>query len=105
VKTQQPQTIGEIIKTNLPPIIAASEKEHLHNFALEKPMTMKEVSVFLSKPKATVYQWTSKKTIPHVKCGRENLFFPSEITEWLKSKRVKTQEQLAQEVSKNLCQS
>jgi excisionase family DNA binding protein len=105
MQTQQPQTIGEIIKTSLPQIIETSKTEHSQNKAYERPMTIEELSVFLSKPVASIYQMTSKRKIPFTRCGRDLLFFPSEIIEWLKTNRVKTQEQMAQEVSENLCHS
>ena len=87
------------------PILENSANEQDLAIAFHKPMNIEELSIFISKPIATIYQFTSQKKIPHVKCGRDLLFFKEEIILWLKSNRVKTQEQLASEVKVNLSKS
>ncbi len=103
--TQQPKTIGEVINDHFPPSLENVGTVLEPELAALKPMNIEELSIFISKPVNSIYQFTSKKKIPHVKCGRDLLFFPDEIILWLKSNRVKTKDQLKREVIENLLKS
>lgn len=49
--------------------------------------------------KATVYNWVSQRLIPYSKVGRRLLFDLAEIEEWIKTKRVKTQNEIKLEIN------
>ena len=51
-------------------------------------MSIEELSEMLGIPVSTLYAWTCKKKIPHVKLGRLVRFKESEITEWISKKSV-----------------
>lgn len=103
--THQPKTIGEVMNDHFAPSLKNAGTVLGPELAALKPMNIEELSIFLSKPVDSIYQFTSKKKIPHVKCGRDLLFFPDEIISWLKSNSVKTKDQLKQEVIENLLKS
>ncbi len=53
-------------------------------------MTMDEIARILGVSQATIYSWTSKNLIPHIKLGRRCLRFrEKEIAEWLDQKTAK----------------
>lgn len=62
-------------------------------------MNMKEVRDFLPSHPAeqTIYGWTSTHQIPHHKKGRRLMFLKSEIEDWLKNSKVKSQAELMAE--------
>jgi len=56
---------------------------------IENLLTIEELSAWLGVEKSTIYAWTSKKIIPHIKLGKKALRFRiNEILEWLAEKSV-----------------
>lgn len=55
--------------------------------------------------KATVYEWVSNGEIPHYKGEKRLRFLRSEIDQWLKSGKRKTQKELAEDADAHLNQS
>jgi excisionase family DNA binding protein len=49
--------------------------------------------------KQTVYQWTANGEVPHHKRGKKLYFLKSEIDQWLKNGRRKTNAELSAEAS------
>lgn len=50
----------------------------------------------------TVYTWVSKREIPHYKNGKFIRFLQSEIDEWIKAGRRKTNEEIAEDAARYL---
>jgi len=46
-------------------------------------MTLAEAAEYLRRPPKTVYTWTSRKEIPHLKVRGRLLFDQEELDEWL----------------------
>lgn len=52
-------------------------------------MEVVDVASFLRMSVSQIYKLTSKREIPHIKLsGKKLLFDKSEVTEWLRSKKV-----------------
>lgn len=57
--------------------------------AMDNLLTIDELSEWLGVEKSTIYAWTSKKIIPHIKLGKKMLRFRvNEILDWLSEKSV-----------------
>jgi excisionase family DNA binding protein len=50
-----------------------------------------EATKFLKISRSTLYRWTSKRKIPHIKAGGRVLFRPSDLDQWLREKTVSPQ--------------
>lgn len=57
-------------------------------------LTIDEAVLLTGFNKGYLYKLTSEKKIPHYKCGRELRFDRAELIAWMKSDRVKTQEEI-----------
>jgi excisionase family DNA binding protein len=55
---------------------------------MERLLNMVEVAEMLGVEESTVYSWTHRKTIPHIKIGRLLRFRESDIAAWLEDKAV-----------------
>ena len=68
----------------------------------ERWMNLHELHDYLpDKPNiSTIYGWTSQRLIPHYKKGNRLYFLKSEIDEWLKSGRIKTNAEIEAEAEK-----
>lgn len=64
----------------------------------DNPLSIDEVSEFIGKSKPTIYGYVSRNEIPHSKSGGRLYFFKSELIEWIKQSRVKTIQELEDEV-------
>jgi excisionase family DNA binding protein len=51
-------------------------------------LTLSEAALILRRSPKTVYTWTSKKTIPHLKIGGRVLFDEQELEAWMERFRV-----------------
>ena len=65
-------------------------------------MTVKEAAKFTGLAVTTLYEKTSKRTIPHFKKGKRLYFRRTELEEWIVTGRVKTQEELEAEAAEHL---
>ena len=50
-----------------------------------RPLTVEETSQYLSIPKSSLYQLTSKKKIPFFKRGKHLFFYQDQLDQWIKS--------------------
>jgi len=64
----------------------------------DSPLSIDEVADLIGKSKPTIYGYVSRNEIPHSKSGGRLYFFKSEIIEWIKQSRVKTIQELENEV-------
>src|SRR5690554_6891982 len=64
----------------------------------ELPIFIDELVDVIDKSKPTIYGYVSRNEIPHSKSGGRLYFFKSEIIEWIKQSRVKTIQELENEV-------
>jgi excisionase family DNA binding protein len=69
------------------------------NLDFQKPyISLEEASEYLSLSRSTLYQYTSKRIIPHYKIGRKLLFKVSELNKFIESHRVVSKSELESEV-------
>lgn len=55
----------------------------------ESMWTLKQTAAFLNRPEGTLYQWVSNGYgPPSYKVGNSRMYFPSEVREWLLSRRT-----------------
>lgn len=54
-----------------------------------------QAAIFLKMKKATLYEKTSQKLIPHFKKGNKLYFRVSELQQWIGQGKVKTKEEIA----------
>ena len=55
---------------------------------MKKYMNIDQAAVYIKKKKATIYQLTHKRQIPHIKSGGGLLFDPEDLDKWLASQKV-----------------
>ncbi|SOE23173.1 DNA binding domain-containing protein, excisionase family [Spirosomataceae bacterium TFI 002] len=63
----------------------------------KKLLSIEEAAVFLGIPQNTIYQFTSKRTIPFIKLGRRLVFDKEELLEWVKQNRKSTKKEIENE--------
>lgn len=104
--------IMEIFRFEDLPIILGSIEARLENIEkiLEKVssgktefendlVTIEEASSFLKLSVATVYSKVCRNELPFNKNGKRLYFFKSELMEWIKAGRVKTVDEIRQDVN------
>jgi hypothetical protein len=95
---------------NLPSAVAELQKGQseiialLHNKAnsapeIEKPLDIKELSIFIKKTVPTIYGYCQRNEIPFSRKGNRLYFFKSKIIDWLKESKVKTIVEIEEEAS------
>lgn len=52
-----------------------------------RPLNVEEAADYLSMPKSSLYQLTSKKHIPFFKRGKKLFFYQDELDKWVKEGR------------------
>ena len=57
-------------------------------------MSLEEAADYLSYTKSSLYQFTSKRLIPHYKIGRKVLFKVSELNDFVEKHRVATKSEI-----------
>jgi len=60
----------------------------------KKPLSVDEAAQYLGIPKATLYQFTRLRDIPHQKVGKRLTFLTSELDEWVVSKKQRTRSEI-----------
>jgi excisionase family DNA binding protein len=88
---------------NLRELINDSVRTALTNAKLQtadsgKPLSMEEAAEYLGIPKATLYQFTSKRLIPFRKLGRRIVFVKADLATFLDSKKKRSVEKIEREV-------
>jgi excisionase family DNA binding protein len=78
-------------------MVAIGKQQNRPTIREDKPLSIIEASEFLNIPKATLYQFTSARTIPFQKVGKKILFFRHELIAWIESKRKKTISEIQEE--------
>ncbi|MGE4319330.1 MAG: helix-turn-helix domain-containing protein [Deferribacterales bacterium] len=56
---------------------------------MKKYLNIDEVSEYINKKKATIYQLTHMRKIPHIKSGGTLLFDPDDLDAWLDSQKIR----------------
>ncbi|MDI9864415.1 helix-turn-helix domain-containing protein [Flectobacillus sp. DC10W] len=95
-KDQLGQMINDAVKkalTELP--LQLSESSENDN----KLLTVEETAKFLNLSVPTIYSKVSKRELPALKQGKKLHFLKSELFEYLKRGRKKTNEEIAEEAS------
>ena len=62
-------------------------------------LTIDEACQFLTLAKPTLYGFTSKSQIPHIKRGKKLYFRKSELEAWLDEGKRKTDKQILEEIN------
>ena len=65
-------------------------------------MTLKQLSDYSSLSKSLIYKLTSSREIPHSKRGKRLYFSKLEIDEWLLKQKIKTIDEIQNEVDNYL---
>jgi len=68
-------------------------------------MTIQQVADYLKLTVNTLYGYTSKNKIPHIKKGKRIYFLKKDIDAWLLQSRRKTNEEIQNEVQEYLVSS
>lgn len=62
-----------------------------------KPLSITEAAEYLNIPKGTLYIYTHRRDIPHIKRGRRLFFYVSELDQWLQTHHQKTKAEIEAE--------
>ena len=65
-------------------------------------LNVDQAVAYLGLAKATLYQMTSGRLIPHSKVGKKIIFRRNELYDWISSHRVKTNTEIEQEANEYL---
>lgn len=86
-----PEAVSELYAklNNIENLLTSNQQET----PKDRLMTVQEAALFLSLSTSTVYTKISNGTIPHMKDGKRVYFLESELTDYMKSKRVQTQQE------------
>ncbi len=68
------------------------------SFDDKKPLSIDEAAQYLGIPKATIYQFTRQREIPHQKLGKRLVFLTPELDEWVASKKLRTRQEIENSV-------
>lgn len=64
----------------------------------EEIINMNQACKILGLSKPTLYGYTAKRKIPHYKRGKRNYFKKSELIKWISDGKVKTMDEIQQDV-------
>lgn len=105
---EQDVTLKAFLKEILEPIIdeclERAMNKYINSMVLEPKeesdiMDRNEAAQYLKLSNATLYGMTCKRTIPFYKHGHKLYFKKSELEKWLSQGRVKTRDEITEEVS------
>jgi excisionase family DNA binding protein len=88
-------SISERVTAN---ILKAVQNEQSSTNHPEQLFTIQKASEFLSLSVRTIYGKVSRKEIPFIKKGKRLYFSPTELMDYLKGDRKKSQEEIIKEV-------
>jgi excisionase family DNA binding protein len=72
----------------------------------EKPMNVNEAANFLGYSKTYLYELIQKNEVPHYRpTGRKVIFLPKDLIEWVKSGKVKTNQEIEAEAANHIKQT
>jgi excisionase family DNA binding protein len=86
-----PQDLAELIHNS---VRSALSNAKLQSADSGKPLSMDEAADFLGIPKATLYQFTSKRLIPFRKLGRRIVFSKADLATFLETKKKESVHQI-----------
>ena len=89
------QEFKEFLKDALKEIL--SEQLGAVKQQLPEILDIHQASEYLKLKIATLYEKTSRKQIPHFKKGNKLYFYLSELQNWIKQGKVKTQDEIESE--------
>jgi excisionase family DNA binding protein len=73
------------------------KKTSFSNWYQKPYLSLEEAADYLSYQKSSIYQFTSKKLIPHYKIRKKLLFKESELIEFVESHRIQTIDEIKQQ--------
>jgi predicted DNA-binding transcriptional regulator AlpA len=93
-----PTAVAELLKgqSELRALLLQKAEKHPK---VENPIGIKETSTLIGKTVPTIYGYCRRNVIPHAKQGNRLIFFESEIIAWLKSGKIKTNEEMEAEAT------
>lgn len=77
----------------------SKEKELLSVMSNEDEVDIEQASTLLKKSKSTIYRYTCNNIIPFYKVGNSLRFRKTELIEWIKSHKIKTEEEINSEIA------
>lgn len=108
---EQEDNIRKLLREMLEPIIddciARALNKYINELRFDTPTTdnvlgVIEVATYLKISKATVYKLTMDQQLPHYKQGKRLYFRKEEIDNWINKGKVKTQDEINEEVDSYL---
>jgi len=89
------------LKRNCPDNKQKALSAKAEELVMDNLLTIDELSEWLGVEKSTIYAWTSKKIIPHIKLGKKMLRFRvNEILDWLSEKSVSPDLESAKQIKR-----
>jgi len=65
---------------------------------VDKPLNISQAAKYIDVAKGTLYNFTSRRIIPHFKKGKRLYFYKEDLDRWLKSNRKKSIEEIEAEL-------
>jgi excisionase family DNA binding protein len=101
---QLPQAVSKL-QDKLESIEQLLLHQHEHPPGYEELLTITNAAKFLNLSVPTIYSKVCRKEIPVNKRGKRLYFYQSELTEWIKSGRKKTADEIREEAVQRLTAS
>lgn len=104
---EEEDSIKKILRELLEPIIddcvTRALNKYINELRFDKPVAydvfdVLEVASYLKMGKSSVYKLTMDRQLPHYKVGKRLYFRKEEIDTWINKGKVKTQEEINEEV-------
>jgi excisionase family DNA binding protein len=73
------------------------QQKEATNTVAKEIMNLSELAEYLGLTKATIYNMTSTRKIPHFKKSKKIYFKTSEINEWMSKGKIKTDDEISEE--------
>ena len=78
------------------------KKEQSTTIDSKTPISIKEAAKFLNVAHPTLYGYCQQSLIPHYKKSKKIYFFKDELIEWINSGKIKTVNELQDELRKKI---
>ncbi len=92
------EELSQLIKEALSEILNQHKKDDLIIENSKKFLTVEETCKFLNVARQTLYAYTSNRQIPFIKKAGKNYFNLEDLENWLNSGKIKTVEEIRNEV-------
>ena len=77
----------------------AKENELLHSMSNDDEIDIEQACTLLKKSKSTIYRYTCNNTIPYYKIGNSVRFRKTELIEWIRAHKLKSEEEINSDIT------